>query len=150
MLETLREEDEYRHIRARDLADGRRRGHGRHDGEADHPVTQDRLDEHGDEAGIAERLVAGGLGFGDGDDLGGDTGRRSGAEIGQRDRQQRPVNDAADQIAEKHPAPIGAYRLGVGVAFDPRERQQAEAAGDEIEAEQHDEDEADRKDERAD
>ncbi len=34
--------------------------------------------------------------------------------------------------------------------LDPRQRQQPEAAGDEIKTEQHDEDEADREDERAD
>ena len=38
------------------------------DGEADHPVAQDRLDEDGDHAGKAERLVADGLGLGDRDD----------------------------------------------------------------------------------
>ena len=69
MLEALREEDEDRHVGAGDLADGRRRGHGGDDGEADQPVAEDRLDEHGDEAGVTERLVAGGLGLGDGDDF---------------------------------------------------------------------------------
>ena len=43
-------------------------------------------------------------------------------------------------------ASIGA----AGVALDPRQRQQAEAAGHEIEPEQHDQDETDREDQRAD
>ena len=80
----------------------------------------------------------------------GDAGRRGGAEIGERDREQRAVDDAADQVAEKDPAPIGEHGLGVGFAFHPRQRQQAEAAGDQIEAEQHDQNETDRKDQRAD
>jgi hypothetical protein len=82
--------------------------------------------------------------------IGGDTGRRGGAEIGERNRQQCAVNDAANEIADKDPAPIGEDRLGVGIAFDPGQRQQTEAAGYKIEPEQHDEDEPDRKDQRAD
>ena len=43
--------------------------------------------------------------------LRGDAGRRRGAEIGQRDRQQRAIDHAADQIAEEHPGPVASMRL---------------------------------------
>ena len=71
-------------------------------------------------------------------------------KVGERDRQQPAVDDAADQVAEKNPTPVGEHRLCVGFILKPRERQQAKTAGDEIEAEQHDEDEADGEDQRAD
>ena len=82
--------------------------------------------------------------------LGGDAGRRGGAEIGQHDRQQSAVDHTADQIAEKDPAPIGQNGFAVGVILDPRQRYQNEAAGDEIETKEHDEDQSDGKDQRAD
>jgi hypothetical protein len=107
VLEPLSKENENRHVGAGNLADGRRGGHGRDHGKADHPIAEDRLDEHGDHARQAQNLVAGRFGLGDGDNLGGYAGRRRDAEIGERDRQQPAVDDAADQVAEKNPTPVG-------------------------------------------
>ena len=55
--------------------------------------------------GKAERRVADGLGLGGGDDARGDAGRRGRAHIGERDRDQRAIGDAADQIADERPSP---------------------------------------------
>jgi hypothetical protein len=44
---------------------------------------------------------------------------------------------------------LASNGLGISVAFDPWQRQQAETAGDQIEAKEHNEDETDRKDQRA-
>ena len=54
--------------------------------------------------------------------------------------QEAAIDDAADEVAEEYPAPVGHYCSGVGVVLDPRQRQQTEGAGDEVEAEEHDDD----------
>ena len=68
VLEALREEDEDRHPGGGDLADRGIRGHRQHDGEADHPVAQDRLDEDGHHAGDSRGPHSRRLGLGDRDD----------------------------------------------------------------------------------
>jgi hypothetical protein len=66
------------------------------------------------------------------------------------DRDQRAIGDAADQVAEKYPAPVVDHGSAAGFASDPRQRNQRETAGHEFEAEQHDDDQSDRKDDGAD
>ena len=73
--------------------------------ETDHPVAQHRLDEHRDHAGEAERRVADRLGFGDRTMRAATPAGAVVPHIGQRDRQQRAVDDAADQIADETPSP---------------------------------------------
>ena len=89
-------------------------------------------------AGKAEGGVAGGLELGDLHDARGDAGRRGRSHIGERDGDQRAIGDAADQIADEDPAPVDEDRASAGLAFEPRQRHQREAAGDEFEPEQHD------------
>ena len=84
------------------------------------------------------------------DDARGDAGRRGRSHIGQRDGEQRAIGDAADQVADENPAPVDHHRAGAGLALQPRQRHQRKAAGDELEPEQHDADQADREDQRAD
>ena len=54
------------------------------------------------------------------------------------------------RLPRKTQPQLATIVLDVRVVLDQRQRQQAEAAGDEIETEQHDEDESDREDQRAD
>ncbi len=81
------------------------------DAEADQPVAEDGLDEDADHAGGAERGVADGLGFGDGDDARRDAGHFHLAHIGERDRDQDAEGDAAEQVGDEHPGPVGDTAL---------------------------------------
>ena len=106
VLEALGEEGEDRQPHRGDFADGGMRGHRHDHAEADHPVAEDRLHENRDEAGETVRGVADGLGLGDLDDVRGDAARRLAAHAGERDVKQHAVEDAADEVGEKHPAEI--------------------------------------------
>ena len=64
---------------------------------------------------VAEMRVADGLRLGGLDDGGRDAGWLDLAGHGQRDREQDGVDDAADEVAEEYPGPIGQHRAA-GVA----------------------------------
>ena len=72
------------------------------------------------------------------------------AHIGERDGQKGAVGQRADQIAEEHPAPVDEHGAAACLAIDPRQWHQRETAGYQFEPEQHDDADADGKDERAD
>jgi hypothetical protein len=79
-----------------------------------------------------------------------DASRRRGAHIRERNRDQRAVSDAADQIADEDPAPIDDNGRGARLTAEPGQWHQREAAGDKFEAKEHDADQPDWKDQRAD
>jgi hypothetical protein len=70
--------------------------------------------------------------------------------IGQRDRDQNAEGDAADQVGHEDPGPVGDHGAPARPALETGKRHQRKAAGNELEAEQHDHHEADREDQCAD
>jgi hypothetical protein len=99
----LGEEDQDRHPGAGDATDRGGGCHRHHHAEADHPVAQDRLDEHGEQAGGAEMRIADGLHLGDLANAVGDAGGFHLSSHGQRYDKQTAVEHAADQIAGGRP-----------------------------------------------
>jgi hypothetical protein len=65
-------------------------------------------------------------------------------------RQQRAIAQAADQIADEHPGPVGDQSAEADAATDQRQRHQGKTAGDQFEAEDHDHHEAGGEDQRPD
>jgi len=121
-------------------------GRQRHDdAERDHPVAEDPPAERHGEAARAEPRVAEGLCVGDAGELLRHLG------VGRKGRgEQDGVERGAQQVGEEHPAPVPEERAGARSSLPHGQGNEREVARHELEAEEHDHDEADRKDQGAD